>query len=71
MIKRPATDKDNINIGTILMVYESDQHTLKEIQILPEFQNQGIGTELIRSEIILAKKAKPANSVTIIKHQPR
>ena len=38
-------EKDKIKVGTIWIEYKPDQHILKEIQILPKFQNQGIGTD--------------------------
>ena len=63
-------EKDHISIGTIWMEYGPDQHTLKEIQILPEFQNRGIGTDLIKSEIMLARKANMPIRLRLLKDNP-
>lgn len=51
-------EQENKKIGTIWVEHESHQYTLKEIQLLPEFQKQGIGTELLKSEMAVAEKAK-------------
>ncbi|MCD4684218.1 MAG: GNAT family N-acetyltransferase [Bacteroidales bacterium] len=51
-------EKNHKMIGTIWVEYEPSQNTLKEIQLLPEFQKQGIGTNLLLAEIELAKKVK-------------
>ena len=63
-------EKDNTKIGTIWIEYEPDLHTLKEIQILPDFQNKGIGTELLKSEISLAKKANVTIRLRLLKGNP-
>ncbi len=60
-------EKDNKRIGTICVGHESHQHTLKEIQLLPEFQKQGIGTNLIKTEIKLAEKAKIPLKLSLLK----
>ena len=63
-------EQDKVKVGTIWIEYESDQHTLKEIQILPEFQNQGIGTDLLKSEIIAAKKANVPIRLRLLNTNP-
>jgi ribosomal protein S18 acetylase RimI-like enzyme len=47
--------KSSENIGCISIIEEEDQFFLSLIEILPQFQNQGIGTTLIRE---LLKEAK-------------
>jgi ribosomal protein S18 acetylase RimI-like enzyme len=63
-------EKDKVKIGTIWVEYEPDQHTLKEIQILPEFQNHGIGTDLLKSEIMLARKANVPLRLRLLNSNP-
>ncbi len=63
-------EKNKIKIGAIWVEYEPDQHTLKEIQILPKFQNNGIGTDLIKSEIMLAKMDKVPIRLRLLKSNP-
>jgi ribosomal protein S18 acetylase RimI-like enzyme len=63
-------EKDKIKIGAIWIEYGHDQHTLKEIQILPEFQNQGIGTDLIKTEIMLARKANVPIRLRLLNENP-
>lgn len=48
---------DNADIGFFRVVEEQDETFLVSILILPEFQNKGIGTKLIRDLIL--KKTKP------------
>lgn len=40
------------SIGAIWVTEYPEQHVLNEIQVLPEFQGQGIGSTLIRQEIV-------------------
>ncbi len=42
-------------IGTVWIAYHDDHVLLHEIQILPEFQGQGIGTALLREELERAR----------------
>jgi ribosomal protein S18 acetylase RimI-like enzyme len=49
-------EKDNKKIGVIWIEHETGQNVLREIQLLPEYQNQGIGTNLIEEEIKRAQK---------------
>ena len=63
-------EKEEIKVGTIWMEYGPDQHTLNEIQILPEFQNNGIGTDLIKAEIMLAKMADVPIRLRLLQSNP-
>jgi ribosomal protein S18 acetylase RimI-like enzyme len=42
-------------IGTIWIIDEPDHMRIRELQILPEFQGQGIGSELMKRELERAK----------------
>jgi GNAT superfamily N-acetyltransferase len=42
-----VVEKNNIKIGVIWYTQHSDHIVLNELQLLPEFQGQGIGTSLM------------------------
>ena len=53
-------EKDDKRIGTIWTTIEKDHIQLNEIQLLPDFQRQGIGSPLVRNEVEKAQKhSKP------------
>ena len=49
-------EKCSRKIGAIWTTRHSNQILLKEIQLLPEFQSQGIGTELIMEQLKTARE---------------
>jgi GNAT superfamily N-acetyltransferase len=51
-------EKDDQRIGTIWVTTEKNHIQLNEIQLLPKFQRQGIGSALVRKEL---KKAQDQN----------
>ena len=46
---------DGVAVGSIASIDEGDQVFLCGVQILPEYQNRGIGSELVRAELARAK----------------
>lgn len=54
-------------IGTIWTTEEKDHIRLNEIQLLPEFQRQGIGSDLVSNELEKAKKCSKALRLRLLK----
>jgi GNAT superfamily N-acetyltransferase len=58
---------ENQRIGTIWTVEEKDHIRIRELQILPEFQGQGIGTVLMKRELEKAKLRKLPVRLSVLK----
>lgn len=54
-------------IGTIWIMEEIDHIRIRELQILPEFQNRGIGTELMKRVIEKAKWRKRPIRLSVLR----
>jgi len=58
---------DDKRIGTIWTTEEKDHIQLNEIQLLPEFQRQGIGSDLVSNEVEKAKKCSKTMRLRLLK----
>lgn len=58
---------DKKRIGVIKVVPESEALHLHQMQILPEFQGRGVGTELIRQTISKAEKLHKTLTLFVVK----
>jgi ribosomal protein S18 acetylase RimI-like enzyme len=58
-------------IGVIWVTECPDYHMLNEIQLLPEFQGQGIGSTLIRQEIARTQIRQIPLRLRVLKQNPR
>lgn len=58
---------ENQRIGTIWIMEEMDHIRIRELQILPEFQRRGIGTELMKRVIEKAKWRKRPIRLSVLR----
>jgi GNAT superfamily N-acetyltransferase len=58
---------DSKPIGSLLVEYHDDCLKLVEMQILPEYQSQGIGSEILRQQIALAKSERLPLRLQVLK----
>lgn len=61
---------DKRQVGGLWVRHHKDSHELREIQILPEFRNQGIGTYLLRREIERARAAGKSLRLRVLLENP-
>ena len=62
--------KDDKRIGTIWVTTEKDFIQLNEIQLLPDFQGQGIGSTLVQRELEKAQKQRKPMRLRLLKKNP-
>ena len=54
-------------IGSLLVEYHDDCLKLVEVQILPEYQSQGIGSEILQQQIALARSKRLPLRLQVLK----
>lgn len=62
-----VVEKKGRKIGAIWVTHHADHIVLNEIQLLPEFQNQGIGTELINEQLDIAREKNAPIKLRVLK----
>lgn len=61
---------DQKEIGVIKVVPGTDEMLLHQIQILPEFQGKGVGSELVRQTMLQSKKLNKPITLFVVKNTP-
>ncbi len=61
---------DGCDVGKIVVLKRSEHLLLESIYILPEYQNRGIGTHLIRQVIDNARREKKPVRLQVLKINP-
>jgi ribosomal protein S18 acetylase RimI-like enzyme len=57
-------------IGRLYMDYRKDEHRIIDIALLPEYRNQGIGSQLLEDIIQKAEKADKPVRIHVEKYNP-
>jgi ribosomal protein S18 acetylase RimI-like enzyme len=57
-------------VGVIKVIPRSDELHLHQMQILPEFQKKGIGSELVRQAIERSEKSRLPITLFVVKNTP-
>lgn len=57
-------------IGVIKVVRSPEQWKLLQVQVLPQYQGRGIGTEVVLGVLDRAREAKKAVVLTVLKENP-
>ncbi len=60
-------EKDDQRIGTLWVTTEKDHIQLNEIQLLPKFQRQGIGSALVRKQLEKAQQQSKPMRLRLLK----
>ena len=60
----------NQPIGSILVTSEDNHNHVGRFYILPEFQNKGIGTHILKDVLVKADKAKQSTTLAVLRINP-
>ena len=70
LIRMKIITLDDNDIGVLEVEEKEEELYLEEIQILPEFQGRGLGTQIIRSLILRANKNEKSLGLRVLKINP-
>ena len=62
---------DSYDVGMIHYCEKEDEIRLIDIAVMPEFQNKGVGTTLLKELINFAKKWKKPLRLSVLKYNPK